>query len=170
MADAIAQEHAVPAAAAGDLPKSPAVAKSPAVPTEQNNPLLDAIAEQHALPQTEAKTSGAGVVSQLTEADLAERSGGAQPAGVQSGWLTSWFRKGAQAPQQAAPSGSPDSSSNSSQPGAGTVSRRGHSLTSSFGSGEGSSTGATTPLANLAQVHLLSMLSHSSCSNLVADN
>ncbi|CAL8463993.1 g3528 [Coccomyxa elongata] len=145
LADAIAQEHAVPAAAAGDL------SKSPAVPTEQKNPLLDAIAEQHALPQTEAKTSGAGVVSQLTEADLAERTGGAQPAGVQSGWLTSWFRKGTQAPQQAAPSGSPDSSSNSSQPGAGTVSRRGHSLTTSFGPRKGSSTGATTPLANLAQ-------------------
>ncbi|BDA49099.1 hypothetical protein COCOBI_13-2090 [Coccomyxa sp. Obi] len=148
LADAIAQEHAVPAAAAGDLSKSPAV---PAVPTQQKNPLLDAIAEQHALPQTEAKTSSGGVVSRLTEADLAERSGGPQPAGVQSGWLTSWFRRGAQAPQQAAQSGSSDSSSNSSQSGAGTVSRRGHSLTTSFGSAEGSSAGTTTPLADFAQ-------------------
>ena len=157
LTDAIAPQHAVPAAAVRDLPES---AATPAVSTGQENPLLDAIAEQHALPQTDAKTSGGGIVSRLSETDLAERTGGAQPTGMQSGWLTSWFRKGAQAPQQAAPSGIPDSRSNSSsQSGAGTVSRLGHSLTTSFGSTEGPS---TTPLVDSAQVceRIISLLSH----------
>ncbi len=149
--DAVAEQHAIPAAAKTDQPA--------AIPTGQSNPLLAAVAEQHALPADTkqdlatppaAQESGS-VVSRLTEADLQERTHeAAQPAGVQSGWLTAWFRKGAaaQAPADGGEAAQPSA-------GAGFVSRLGHSLTTSFGRGQGSNAPATKPLADLAAVRCI---------------
>lgn len=147
MLDAVAQQHAVPAAATADPPI--------AIPTGQESPLLQAIAQQHAIP-TDAEPGSAAVAgsgslfSPLTEADLQERTKDAKPSGMQSGWLTAWFRKGAaQAPADSSKAVHPSA-------GAGSLSRLGNSLTTSFSSAQSSAAPATTkPLADLAGVRLL---------------
>lgn len=148
------------------------------------------MAELHAIPATAvaeppaavSPAAGSYTVSRLTETDLQQRSSAGEEQSLkgQSGWLGSWFRRPA-AESVPVPDGQPiavpaarpaavqleiavqkESGSGAARSGAGSLSRAGHSLTTSFSSTPAVqptpspvAAKATTPLADSAGVRCL---------------